>query len=197
MKTNKIMISGGGIAGLALGFWLERYGFEPIIIDRAHRFEALGHYIALKGNGVDVIRQMGLEAACREREAPFGRAVMLTSHGAELRRSGRSDIDQSLGGYIFFRRSDLHAALFEAVRGRFEVRYATELAKVTAAGDAVEIELSTGGGEAVDLLVGADGIHSRTRRLVFGDDFERPLGGHYVGMTVDTDARLRGDDVYT
>src|SRR5262249_46353096 len=139
MKTNKIMISGGGIAGLALGFWLERFGFEPIVVERAHRFEALGHYIALKGNGVDVIRQMGLEQACRAREATFGGAVMLTSHGCELRRSGRSEMDQNLGGYIFFRRADLHAALFDAVRGKFEVHYATELASVQAAEDHLEL----------------------------------------------------------
>jgi 2-polyprenyl-6-methoxyphenol hydroxylase-like FAD-dependent oxidoreductase len=197
MKTNKIMISGGGIAGLALGFWLERFGFEPVVVEHAHRFEALGHYIGLKGNGVNVIRQMGLEPACRAREATFGRAVMLTSHGSQLRCSGRSEMDQNLGGYIFFRRADLHAALFDAVRGKFEVHYATELASVQAAGDHLEVRLSSGASATVDLLVGADGIHSRTRRIVFGEGFEQPLGGHYIGMTVDTDTRLRGEDVYT
>src|SRR4051812_47788693 len=107
-KPTKVMISGGGVAGLALGLWLERFGFEPVVIDRAHRFEALGHYIALKGNGVQVIREMGLEAACRAREARFGRAVMLTSRGTPLRRDDHSDMEQNLGGYIFFRRADLH-----------------------------------------------------------------------------------------
>src|SRR4051812_29472607 len=101
MSTTKILISGGGIAGLALAFWLERFGFDPVIIDRAPRFDARGHYISLKGSGVEVIRQMGLEPACRAREARFGRAVMLTSRGSVLRRGARAEMDANLGGYIF------------------------------------------------------------------------------------------------
>jgi 2-polyprenyl-6-methoxyphenol hydroxylase-like FAD-dependent oxidoreductase len=199
MTTTKrrILISGGGIAGLSLGFWLERFGFEPVVIEHAQRFEPLGHYIALKGNGVAVVREMGLEAACRAREARFGPAVMLTSRGSVLRQDQRSEIDENLGGYIFLRRAELHAALFDAVRDKLEIRWGTALESVADTGEVVEIGLSSGRTESVSLLVGADGIHSRTRHLVFGDGFETPLGGHYMGTTVDTDTPLPGDGVYT
>jgi 2-polyprenyl-6-methoxyphenol hydroxylase-like FAD-dependent oxidoreductase len=76
--TPRILISGAGIAGLAHALWLKQVGLEPVVIDRAPSFRALGHYIALKGNGVEVVRQMGLEAACRAREAKFSLIKFLT-----------------------------------------------------------------------------------------------------------------------
>src|SRR3954467_12376701 len=108
----RVLISGGGIAGLALGFWLERIGIEAVVIDRVLHFEPLGHYIALKGNGVEVIRQMGLESACRAREIRFGRSMMLSSAGTLLRTGSQAEFDHNLGGYILFRRADLQAVLF-------------------------------------------------------------------------------------
>lgn len=181
----RVLISGGGIAGLALGFWLKRIGIEPVIIERVPQFEALGHYIALKGNGVEVIRQMGLESACRAREVRFERALMLTAQGKLLRSGSRAEFDHNLGGYILFLRADLQAVLFEAVQDKVEIRYGTEIAAVHDQGTRVEVTLSTGEKETVDLVFGADGIHSRTRQLVFGEDYIHPLGGHYIALTVD------------
>jgi len=181
----RALISGGGIAGLSLGFYLERIGIEPLVIERAPRFEALGHYIALKGNGVEVIRQMGLERACRAREVRYERSLMLTSTGKLLRMGSRAEFDQNLGGYILFLRADLQAVLFEAVREKLEIRYGTQLVAVHDLGEQVEVELSTGTKESFDFVFGADGIHSRARQLVFGDGFITPLGGHYIALTVD------------
>src|SRR5215510_14400517 len=161
----RALISGGGIAGLSLGFWLERIGIEPLVIERAPRFEALGHYIALKGNGVEVMRQMGLESACRAREVQFERSLMLTSTGRLLRKGSRDEFDHNLGGYILFRRADLQATLFEAVRDKLEIRYATELVSLRDQGEQVDVEFSAGNSESFDFVIGADGIHSRTRRL--------------------------------
>lgn len=162
-----------------------RWRVEPVIIERASRFEALGHYIALKGNGVEVIRQMGLESACRAREVRFERSMMLTATGRLLRVGSQAEFDQNLGGYILFRRADLQATLFEAVRDKLEIRYSTELVSLRDQGAQIEVELSVGTSESFDFVIGADGIHSRTRRLVFGDGFIEPLGGHYIALTVD------------
>ncbi len=191
----RALISGGGIAGLALGFWLERIGIEPVVIERAPRFEALGHYIALKGNGVDVIRQMGLESACRAREVRFERSMMLTSTGRLLRMGSRDEFDDNLGGYILFRRADLQASLFEAVREKLEIRYGTQLVALHDQGERVDVELSAGNSETFDFVFGADGIHSHTRQLVFGDGFIEPLGGHYIALTVDVAHGLPANQV--
>jgi len=186
----RALIVGGGIAGLALGYWLEKIGIEPIIIERAPHFEALGHYIALKGNGVNVIRNMNLEAACREREVRFEQALFMTASGKPLRKGSRSDFNSNLDGYILFQRADLQAILFEAAREKVEIRYDTTIVKLFDEGQQVNVELSNGETDAFDFVVGADGIRSRTRQLVFGEGFTHPLGGLYVAMTVRTNHGL-------
>ena len=67
----RVIVSGGGIAGLALAYWLDRIGASTVVIERAPRFQALGHYISLKGNGVEMVRRMGIFDACQARgESP-------------------------------------------------------------------------------------------------------------------------------
>ena len=75
------------------------------------------------------------------------------------------------------RRADLQAALYELVRERSDIRFGTQVEEVAATTSGVEVRLSDGSIERADLLVGADGIHSNVRSLVFGKDSERPLGG--------------------
>ena len=79
--------------------------------------------------------------------------------------------------------ADLQAALYELVRERTDIRFGTQIAEVRSAADGVEVRLSDGRIERGDLLVGADGIHSHVRGLVFGEGFERPLGGHYIAIS--------------
>jgi 2-polyprenyl-6-methoxyphenol hydroxylase-like FAD-dependent oxidoreductase len=181
----RVIVSGAGIAGLALAHWLDRLGIETLVLERARRVEPLGHYIALKGNGVEMIRRMGLLAACESRAAPLETGCFYNLKGRRLRCENQAALSKALGGYILFRRSDLHTVLYDLVRDRVQVRFATELTDVQMTHEQVVVRLNDGQSEEADLLVGADGIHSLTRQLLFGDTFERPLGGYYVAFTID------------
>src|SRR5262245_50499640 len=114
----KVIISGAGIAGLALAHWLHRIGATPILIEKAPRFQPLGHYITLKGNGVEMVRRMGIEAACEARAAHADEVRFYTSRGRFLRSERTAALARTLGGYILFRRADLQAALYDLVRDR-------------------------------------------------------------------------------
>jgi len=173
----KVIISGAGIAGLALSHWLGRIGATTILVERAPRFEALGHYISLKGNGVEMVRRMGILEACQARAAPIEEVYFYTTTRQLLRRERTAALAKALGGYILFRRADLQAALYELVRERSDIRFGTQVEEVAATTSGVEVRLSDGSIERADLLVGADGIHSNVRSLVFGKDSERPLRG--------------------
>jgi 2-polyprenyl-6-methoxyphenol hydroxylase-like FAD-dependent oxidoreductase len=70
-----------------------------------------------------------------------------------------------------------------ASRDRADIRFGIQISEARLAPDGVEVVLSDGRTERGDLLVGADGIHSHVRGLVFGDGFQRPLGGHYIAVT--------------
>jgi 2-polyprenyl-6-methoxyphenol hydroxylase-like FAD-dependent oxidoreductase len=179
----KVIISGAGIGGLALAHWLNRIGATTILVERAPRFQALGHYISLKGNGVEMVRRMGILDACEARAAPLEEVYFYTKARRLLRSERTAVLAKTLGGYILFRRADLQAALYELVRERVDIRFGTEIKEVVPFAAGVDVRLSDGRAERGDLLVGADGIHSRVRDLVFGQRFDRPLGGHYIAIS--------------
>jgi len=179
----KVIVSGAGTAGLALSYWLDRIGASTVIVERVPQFQALGHYISLKGNGVEMVRRMGILQACEARAAPIQETRMYTRAGRLLRIERTGALSKTLGGYIPFRRADLQAALYELARKRTEIRFGTQITEVRLGEDGVEVVLSDGRTERCDVLVGADGIHSHLRGLVFGPGFVRPLGGYYIAVT--------------
>ena len=179
----KVIVSGAGIAGLALAHWLARIGATTILVERAPHFEALGHYISLKGNGVEMVRRMGILDACQSRAAPIEEVYFYTATRRLLRRECTAALAKALGGYILFRRADLQAALYDLVRERTDIRFGTQVEGVCATAGGVEVHLSDGTVERGDILVGADGLHSNVRGLVFGKGFERPLGGYYIAIS--------------
>jgi 2-polyprenyl-6-methoxyphenol hydroxylase-like FAD-dependent oxidoreductase len=179
----KVIVSGAGIAGLAVSHWLGRIGATTILVERAPRFQALGHYISLKGNGVEMVRRMGILDACEARSAPIEEVYFYTASRRLLRSERNAALAKALGGYILFRRVDLQSALYELVRERTDIRFGTQIAEVRPAVGGVEVRLSDGRAEWGDLLVGADGIHSHVRGLIFGEGFERSLGGHYIAIS--------------
>lgn len=119
--TLKVIISGAGIGGLALAYWLDRIGASTVIVEHAPRFQALGHYISLKGNGVEMVRRMGIFDACQARAAPVQETRMYTMKGRLLGARRTAALDEMLGGYILFRRADLQAALYDLARERAEI----------------------------------------------------------------------------
>jgi 2-polyprenyl-6-methoxyphenol hydroxylase-like FAD-dependent oxidoreductase len=106
-----------------------------------------------------------------------------TATGRFLRSERTAALAKTLGGYVRLRRADLHAALYELVRERADIRFGAQIVEVRPAADGVEVSLSDGRSERGDVLVGADGVHSRVRSLVFGEGFERPLGSHYIAIS--------------
>lgn len=180
----KVIISGAGIAGLSLAHWLGRIGATPIVVERAPRFQPLGHYISLKGNGVEMIRRMGILDACEARSAPLEEVRFYSAaSGRYLRSEHTATLAKTLGGYILLRRADLQSALYDLTADHADIRFGVQIVEARPDTAQVEVTLSDGTTERGDLLVGADGIHSAVRGLAFGPGFERPLGGYYIAIT--------------
>jgi 2-polyprenyl-6-methoxyphenol hydroxylase-like FAD-dependent oxidoreductase len=179
----KVIVSGAGIAGLALAYWLDKLGASTLIIERSAHFQPLGHYISLKGNGVEVVRRMGILDACQARAAAIEETRMYTQRGRLLRSEPTAEMNRMLGGYLLLRRADLQAALYELARERAEFRFGRQIGKVQLGESGVEVTLNDGEAVSADLLIGSDGIHSQVRELVWGTGFTRALGGHYVAVT--------------
>jgi 2-polyprenyl-6-methoxyphenol hydroxylase-like FAD-dependent oxidoreductase len=190
------VICGAGIAGLALAQNLDNLGWEVLVLERAPGPRAQGYMIDFFGPGWEAAQAMGVTAGIERLGYRIDEAAWLDDCGrtrARLRyeRFARN-IARVAGGLVSIMRPDLEQALREHLKDNVRIRYAISVADVCDRGEAVELRLTDGSRLTADLLVGADGIHSRVRVLVFGPEQRclRYLGFHTAAFTF-TDAGLR------
>jgi 2-polyprenyl-6-methoxyphenol hydroxylase-like FAD-dependent oxidoreductase len=155
----RVIVVGGGIAGLSAAISLRRTGNEAVVLERAPRVDPVGAGITLFANAMRALNRLGVGEAVAARGAPATRSAILTSHGRELTRVP-SDL---LEGTIALHRADLQAELAAAGAG---VRLGVEVTAVEQGADGVVAVAADGGEERGDLLVGADGLSSVVRRAI-------------------------------
>lgn len=175
------VICGSGIAGLTLAWWLQRDGWDVVLAERAPELHGAGHMIDFFGPGYDAADRMGLLPEIRK--ASYSVDAVLY-HAPDGRPTGAIPFSifsrMYKGRVVSLPRGDLEQILYDAVGGAADLRFSTGVASVTAAADHVDVELTDGNTIRADLLIGADGIHSHVRGLVFGPEqrFLRDLGYH-------------------
>ena len=191
----RAMICGAGIAGLTLAWWLERDGWEVSLVERASGPRDEGYMIDFVGSGYDVAELMGLLPRLADIHTRNAVVRYVGPDGAGLGRIEYDRLALAFDGRAFtFMRPDLERVLLGQLGEAVTIRYGVTIDAVEEAGSGVVATLSDGRSEAADLLVGADGIHSRIRGLVFGP--EEPLVrylGYHTASYVFTDDALRAE----
>jgi 2-polyprenyl-6-methoxyphenol hydroxylase-like FAD-dependent oxidoreductase len=180
MNSKRILISGGGIAGLTFAVELKRRGFDPLVIEREPSPRTEGYMMDFFATGWDVAERMGLVESLRAIRHPIDALEFVDATGKTYVHVPIDRVRHALGNkYVYLRRQDLEHILAERARGAgVEIRYGTSIAALEDRGDAVHVRFESGGKDAFPLVVGADGVHSRVRELTFGPerDFARFLG---------------------
>jgi len=179
MARKTVLISGAGIAGPTLAYWLAAAGLAPTLIDVAPALRKGGYVIDFWGLGFDIAERMGL--ADRIDRAGYHMRELRIVNGAGRRVAGfgRDTFATLVGSrYVTIARSDLSRLIFETIENRAEIRFGDEVAALQPDPDGVDVRLTHGGERRFDLVIGADGLHSNIRRLAFGPEerFEKPLG---------------------
>jgi 2-polyprenyl-6-methoxyphenol hydroxylase-like FAD-dependent oxidoreductase len=168
----QILISGAGITGLALAYWLNRFQFDVTLIERSPEFRRGGHAIDVRGVALDVLKAMGLFDKASALKTRLKGMSMLDSEGNEIQRTeertfsaGRLD---SKDIEVF--RDDLCQLLLEDLNDTMPVRYSDSIRSFTQDTSSVTVQFDGGSEERFDVVVGADGVYSNTRKLLFDDE---------------------------
>ena len=175
------IICGAGIAGLSLAWWLDRAGWDVLVIERTLGLRDEGYMIDFLSSGYDVAELMGLIPRLKEIHYPIPEMIYVDRNGRRVAGLDYKLFYQLQKGRVFnFMRGDLERVLFEELPESVDVRFGLTIDQVKPSEEYVEVLLSNEEHQRADLLVGADGIHSRVRKLVFGEEhqFLRPLGFH-------------------
>ncbi|HEY7350639.1 MAG TPA: FAD-dependent monooxygenase [Ktedonobacterales bacterium] len=175
----RVLISGGGIAGLTLAYWLHQYAIPAVVIEQATGLRRDGYAIDFFGTGYDVARRMGLIDRLASQQIPLDTIAYVNRAGKPIATLERALLQRvTQGKYLGLMHWTLEEALYDALGGQVEVRFDRSLASIHTGADAVDVAFTDGTSESFDLLIGADGVHSLTRELVFGpeDRFSHFLG---------------------
>ena len=198
MNGKAVLISGAGIAGPTLAFWLKAAGFEPTLIERAPALRAGGYVIDFWGLGYDIAERMGLATDIDRMGYHMRELRIVDDRGERVTGFGTKVFNELSGGrFVTLGRSDLSRLLFEKIKDATEIIFGTEIVDLQEHADSVQVQFNTGDERRFDLVIGADGLHSNVRRLVFGpeDRFEKQLGYLVAAFEV-RGYRPRDEDVY-
>jgi 2-polyprenyl-6-methoxyphenol hydroxylase-like FAD-dependent oxidoreductase len=181
MTQPTVLISGAGIAGPALAYWLTRNGYRVIIVEIAPGIRPGGQTVDLRGAGGDVVERMGLIDQMRERALEQRGAAWVRTDGSHRAEMPVTAFDgNGLVSKLEILRGDLVDVLYQATKDETEYRFNASISDLNQDDDGVDVTLADGTQLRADLVVGADGPHSAVRRLVFGPEekFAKPLGGY-------------------
>jgi 2-polyprenyl-6-methoxyphenol hydroxylase-like FAD-dependent oxidoreductase len=178
----RVAISGAGLTGPTLAFWLHRFGHQATLVEAAPAPRAGGYMIDFWGVGYDVAERMGLRDAVHAAGYDLQEVRYVDARGRTVGRIGIEVMRRELGDrFVSLSRGGLATTLYQAIEGRVEALFGTTVLNVEPLEQRIRLSLSNGAVRDFDVLVGADGLHSNVRDLVFGPraEYERQLG-YYV-----------------
>ena len=193
MPKLSVAIVGAGIGGLAAAACLRRVGIDVTIYEQASRFARVGAGIQQSPNAVHVLRRLGLEPRLREHAFQPASARNRQSDTGELlweREMGAASEEKYGAPYLVMHRGDLHATLASAVPEDI-IQRGRKLVGLNQTGSTVRLDFADGGHADAQAVIGADGVHSVVREMLFGAE-QPTFTGRVAYRTVFAAERLNG-----
>jgi 2-polyprenyl-6-methoxyphenol hydroxylase-like FAD-dependent oxidoreductase len=187
-KNTTILISGASIAGPTLAYWLKRSGFTPTVIERAPQLRAGGYPVDVRYEAKHVARLMGIWPRLQQEKTSFSEISFVNERNERIGSINGHAMRQTFDlDVVEIMRGDLAKILYERTSDEVEYCFGDSIQALKQDEEGVDVTFERGGSRRFDLVVGADGLHSIVRTLVFGDEaqFEHYFGYHFGVFTTD------------
>ena len=187
MDNKNILISGAGIAGVTLAFWLKKFGFNPTIIEISPTLREGGYAIDFMGAGFDVAEKMGIILGLEKADLNISSIAFVDKDNNTKGSMNYQKIRKVLKNRAFsFLRSDLAKVIYNSLDQETEIIFGDSIQIIEQDEEKVKVTFNSGLTRYFDLLVGADGLHSNVRNLIFGNEsqFEKYYGYYTSSFTL-------------
>lgn len=197
----RVLVSGASIAGPTLAYWLCRNGFSVTVVERSPALrKAGGHAVDLFKPAMDIAEKMGV---LDDVEAMATGTEIIEAHREGSDRRYVIEIGRLMSAvsdrHVEIMRDDLSQILYDACPDQVDFRFGESIAQIAEDSGGVDVVFESGSSERFDLVIGADGLHSNVRRLVFGpeSDFATWIGAYLAVASVPNYLELRDRMVVT
>lgn len=184
----RIAINGAGIAGPTLAYWLRKFDHDVLLVEQSPQLRSGGYIIDFWGVGYDIAEKMGVLPRVRELGYQVNEVRFVDDDGHKAGGFGVDVFRRATNGrFTSLRRSDLAATIYDTLDGTVDTIFGDSIAGIHEERDCVRVTFERAAARDVDLVIGADGLHSRVRQLAFGSDrdFEISLGYYVAAFEVD------------
>ncbi|PRZ39680.1 2-polyprenyl-6-methoxyphenol hydroxylase-like FAD-dependent oxidoreductase [Antricoccus suffuscus] len=176
------LISGASVAGPVVAYWLRRAGWRVTIVERASHIRNGGYPIDVRGTAAEVTQRMGVYDQIKDARLTRTVSQVIRPNGRKLIKVALNDIIAGVNTIdVELARGELTQILYDVTVGDVEYVFNDSIASIVEVTEGVHVTFVNADPQTFDVVIGADGIHSTTRRLAFGDESQYI---HHLGPCV-------------